>query len=46
VHPNWVGEMKKMVQFGIHNFYRPYAWGNGAQEPVRGSGVLALAKKK
>ena len=45
VHPNWVGEMKKMVRFGVHNFYRPYAWGNGAEEPVWGSGVVASAKK-
>jgi spore germination cell wall hydrolase CwlJ-like protein len=45
VHPNWVGEMKKMVRYGIHNFYRPYAWGNGADEPVWGSGVVAAAKK-
>jgi hypothetical protein len=45
VHPNWVGEMKKMVRYGIHNFYRPYAWGNGAEEPVWGSGVLASVKK-
>ncbi|MBI3704232.1 MAG: cell wall hydrolase, partial [Rhizobiales bacterium] len=27
VHPNWVGEMKKLVRYGIHNFYRPFAWG-------------------
>jgi Cell Wall Hydrolase len=45
VHPNWVREMKKMVRFGVHNFYRPYAWGNGAEEPVWGSGVVATAKK-
>ncbi len=38
VHPNWVGEMKKMVRYGIHNFYRPIAWGNGADEPVWGIG--------
>jgi hypothetical protein len=44
VHPNWVGEMKKMVRYGIHNFYRPYAWGNGADEPVWGSGVVAAKK--
>jgi hypothetical protein len=44
VHPNWVGEMKKMVRYGVHNFYRPYAWGNGDEEPVWGSGV-ASAKK-
>lgn len=45
VHPNWVGEMKKLVRYGLHNFYRPYAWGNGADEPVWGSGALAQAKK-
>ena len=47
VHPNWVGEMKKMVRYGIHNFYRPYAWGNGDEAPAWGSGVItANAKKK
>ncbi len=45
VHPNWVGEMRKLVRYGLHNFYRPYAWGNGADEPVWGSGALAQAKK-
>ncbi len=38
VHPNWVGEMKKLVRYGIHNFYRPYAWGNGSEEPTWGIG--------
>ncbi len=49
VHPNWVGEMKKMVRYGLHNFYRPYAWGNGAEEPVWGSAAMvanARAGKK
>ncbi len=46
VHPNWVGEMKKMVRYGLHNFYRPYAWGNGADEPVWGPTALAQNKKK
>ncbi len=46
VHPNWVGEMKKMVRYGLHNFYRPYAWGNGADEPAWGSGAVADNKKK
>jgi hypothetical protein len=36
-----------MVRFGVHNFYRPYAWGNGAEEPVWGSpSILASMKKK
>ena len=37
VHPNWVREMRKMVRYGIHKFYRPIAWGNGADEPVWGA---------
>ncbi len=46
VHPNWVREMRKMVRYGVHNFYRPYAWGNGSDEPVWGSAALAQNKKK
>ena len=47
VHPNWVREMKKMVRYGVHQFYRPFAWGNGAEEPVWGSpAILAAMKKK
>ena len=38
VHPNWVGEMKKLVRYGIHNFYRPIAWGAGAEHPTWGIG--------
>jgi hypothetical protein len=43
VHPNWVREMRKMVRYGIHSFYRPIAWGNGSDEPVWSK--LALKKK-
>jgi spore germination cell wall hydrolase CwlJ-like protein len=46
VHPNWVHEMKMMVRYGIHNFYRPWAWGNGADEPVWGHGAMAAKEKK
>lgn len=46
VHPNWVREMKKYARFGIHNFYRPYAWGNGDDEPVWSRKQLAAAKKR
>jgi len=46
VHPNWVREMRKMAHYGIHNFYRPIAWGNGAEEPVWGTAALAQNKKK
>ncbi|HVZ50530.1 MAG TPA: cell wall hydrolase [Pseudolabrys sp.] len=47
VHPNWVREMKKFVRFGIHNFYRPVAWGNGSDEPIWSrEQMLALKKAK
>jgi hypothetical protein len=46
VHPNWVREMHKLARYGIHNFYRPIAWGNGKDEPVWGTAALAQNKKK
>ena len=45
VHPNWVREMKKMVRYGVHNFYRPFAWGDGADEPVWGSSAFAADRR-
>jgi spore germination cell wall hydrolase CwlJ-like protein len=33
VHPGWVREMKKMYKLGVHIFYRPRAWGDGADAP-------------
>jgi hypothetical protein len=47
VSPNWVREMKKQVRYGLHTFYRPYAWGNGDEEPAWGHpALMASAKKK
>ncbi len=46
VHPIWVREMRKMVRYGLHSFYRPYAWGNGAEEPVWGKTALAKVETK
>jgi hypothetical protein len=46
VHPYWTREMRKLVRYGIHNFYRPYAWGDGSEEPVWGTAALAEKKKK
>ncbi len=46
VHPNWAHEMKRLVRFGVHSFYRPYAWGNGADEPVWGKGAVASRAQK
>jgi spore germination cell wall hydrolase CwlJ-like protein len=36
VHPDWVGEMKKVYKLGVHAFYRPLAWGDGSDEPTWG----------
>jgi len=41
VNPIWNREMKKLVRFGLHSFYRPYAWGNGADMPVWGKTAMA-----
>jgi spore germination cell wall hydrolase CwlJ-like protein len=46
VHPNWVREMRRLARYGIHAFYRPIAWGNGAEEPVWGQTAMAQDKKK
>ena len=46
VNPYWVREMRKNVRHGIHNFYRPIAWGSGANEPVWARAALDLNKKK
>jgi len=37
VRPSWVHEMKKMHKLGVHTFYRPRAWGSGADEPAWGN---------
>ncbi len=33
VHPDWVSEMRRITHIGVHTFYRPRAWGSGANEP-------------
>jgi len=37
VRPSWVREMKKMYKVGVHTFYRPRAWGDGADAPTWGN---------
>jgi hypothetical protein len=37
VHPSWVHEMNKMYRLGVHTFYRPRAWGDGADAPIWGA---------
>jgi Cell Wall Hydrolase len=46
VHPRWVHEMRRMAREGIHLFYRPRAWGSGANEPIWSRAELAALKKQ
>jgi spore germination cell wall hydrolase CwlJ-like protein len=46
VHPDWVTEMRKIAHVGIHDFYRPIAWGDGAGEPAWHAPVLAQAEQQ
>ncbi|SFP42220.1 Cell Wall Hydrolase [Bradyrhizobium sp. Ghvi] len=43
VRPSWVSEMKKMYKFGVHTFYRPRNWGDGAEEPSWGTPAQTAA---
>jgi len=36
VHPGWVREMTKLQRLGVHTFYRPRKWGDGADAPEWG----------
>lgn len=47
VRPGWVREMTKMYRLGVHTFYRPRRWGDGAAAPKWGDAVAtAEAFKK
>jgi spore germination cell wall hydrolase CwlJ-like protein len=34
VHPRWVRKMRKLDRIGVHTFYRPRNWGDGANSPA------------
>jgi spore germination cell wall hydrolase CwlJ-like protein len=36
VRPSWVREMTRMHKLGVHTFYRPRRWGDGADKPEWG----------
>ncbi len=36
VRPSWVREMAKLYRIGVHTFYRPRDWGDGADAPSWG----------
>jgi hypothetical protein len=40
VRPDWINEMYKISDLGVHTFYRPRTWGDGADEPVWGDAKL------
>jgi len=46
VHPSWVAEMKKLYKLGVHTFYRPRAWGDGADEPSWGDAKTTAEEVK
>jgi spore germination cell wall hydrolase CwlJ-like protein len=36
VRPRWVREMSRFRKIGVHTFYRPRNWGDGADAPTWG----------
>ncbi len=46
VHPWWVHEMHKLDRIGVHTFYRPRNWGDGAEAPVWGDPTATAAAAK
>ena len=41
VRPSWVRTMKTMHKLGVHTFYRPRRWGDGAEAPTWGQSANA-----
>jgi hypothetical protein len=46
VHPWWVHEMRRLDRIGVHTFYRPRNWGDGAGAPEWGDKDAAEALAK
>jgi spore germination cell wall hydrolase CwlJ-like protein len=46
VHPSWVHEMTKMYKLGVHTFYRPKRWGDGAAAPEWGNAAATAEASK
>ena len=44
VRPSWIRDMRVMVRYGLHTFYRPRNWGDGSNEPAWGAGAKKSAK--
>jgi spore germination cell wall hydrolase CwlJ-like protein len=43
VRPSWTGEMRRILKLGVHSFYRPWNWGDGADEPHWGDAKTTAA---
>jgi spore germination cell wall hydrolase CwlJ-like protein len=43
VSPGWVREMTRMYRLGVHTFYRPRKWGDGADKPEWGDAEVTAA---
>jgi spore germination cell wall hydrolase CwlJ-like protein len=46
VHPSWVHEMNRMYRLGVHTFYRPKRWGDGARAPQWGDAAATAEATK
>jgi spore germination cell wall hydrolase CwlJ-like protein len=46
VRPSWVHEMIKLNKIGVHTFYRPLNWGNGADAPEWGDAAKTAEEAK
>lgn len=44
VYPYWVRSMRKLTKIGLHTFYRPRKWGDGAEDPAWGVSPVATAE--
>jgi spore germination cell wall hydrolase CwlJ-like protein len=46
VRPGWVREMTRMYKLGVHTFYRPRKWGDGAEKPAWGDAEATATATK
>jgi hypothetical protein len=44
VYPRWVHEMRRLDRIGVHTFYRPRNWGDGAGSPTWGDASAKVEK--
>jgi spore germination cell wall hydrolase CwlJ-like protein len=42
VRPNWIRDMRRILKIGVHTFYRPRLWGDGADIPAWGNAAITV----